>query len=533
MEIMKKIIYSLLLAFSLTCSFSSCDDFGDINQDPTKSTDMDPNLILPNLQMMLTNDYQEWHRHFMYPGGFVQQWCGDWGTTEYGCLGIKNDAYMGELWLRRYTRMSKGLVDIVERTKDDPAMANINAIGRVMRVYVFAQLTDIYGDIPYFDAGYGYYSGTLKPKYDLQKDIYDDFFKQLELADAQLNENGDLITYDHYFNGNISKWKKYANSLRLRLALRLIKIDPEKARTEAEIAIRNGVMESNADLCMIKYENMANPSEGPGRGNALANRFRQEPRNFRYSRRLISYMEETSDPRIRIFGACYLDDGVQTDVTDLVYEQRKSYTEMARPTDRFDWENYEDPNEPTTALVIKLNGEDFTVEPKYQYLQPSNWFMAYDAPYINMSYAEVELLLAEAAVRWNIGGSAGGHFEKALRASIEQMTVYGAPAVSEANIQKFVDANTLQSGKELEQINMQMWVGHVFNPFEAFANWRRTGIPEIVFTNYDPKRNQSDGKTPRRLLYPMDEQVKNGANYNEAISRVPGYDWTIGVWWDK
>ena len=80
---------------------------------------------------------------------------------------------------------------------------------------------------------------------------------------------------------------------------------------------------------------------------------------------------------------------------------------------------------------------------------------------------------------------------------------------------------------------MQIWVGHIFNPFEAFANWRRTGIPEIVFLNRDPARNQSGGKTPRRLLYPVEEQIKNPENYQAAIDRVPGYDWTVGVWWDK
>ena len=129
---MKKSIISLAIA-SLAV-LAGCSDFGNLNQDPTKSTDMDPNILLPNLQAMPTNDYQEWHRHFMYPGGFVQQWCGDWGTTEYGCLAIKNDSYMGELWLQRYTRMSKGLADIVDRTADDPALQNINAAGRILRV---------------------------------------------------------------------------------------------------------------------------------------------------------------------------------------------------------------------------------------------------------------------------------------------------------------------------------------------------------------------------------------------------------------
>ncbi len=530
---MKLNFKTIFIALSVSAAAISCSDFGVLNSDPTKSTDMDPNLLLPTLQMTLTNDWQEWHRHFMYPGGFVQQWCGDWGTVEYGCCGIKNDSYMAELWLQRYTRMAKGLVDIVERTKDDPAQANINAAGRLMLVYTFAQLTDMYGDIPYSEAGKGYYTGQYKPKYDTQEEIYNDFFRQLEIADAQLRKGTDVIKYDQYYDGDTAKWRKYVNSLRLRLALRLIKVNPDKAKEEACIAIENGVMESNEDLCRIKYENFANPSAGPGRGNALSNRFRAEPRNFRFSRKLISYMEQTSDPRIRIYGACYLEDG--TDITDLVYEKTRSYTEMARYTDRFDWENYgDDPTVVTPDMTIKLNGQDFIVEPKYQFLQPSLWLMALDAPYVNMSYAEVELLLAEAAYRWGFGDSTPAeHFSKALRASVEMMTVYGAPAPSEADVTRFIQANPLRSGSELEQINMQMWVGLVLNPFESFANWRRTGVPEIIFTNYQPARNQSNGKTPRRLTYPVEEQIMNPDNYREAIARVPGYDWTEGVWWDK
>ena len=127
-------------------------------------------------------------------------------------------------------------------------------------------------------------TGQYKPKYDTQEEIYNDFFRQLEIADAQLRKGTDVIKYDQYYDGDTAKWRKYVNSLRLRLALRLIKVNPDKAKEEARIAIENGVMESNADLCRIKYENFANPSAGPGRGNALSNRFRAEPRNFRFSR---------------------------------------------------------------------------------------------------------------------------------------------------------------------------------------------------------------------------------------------------------
>lgn len=522
---------------ALSFGVSACN-FGNLNSDPTKSTDMDPNLILSNLQVMPTNDYQEWHRHMMYPGGFVQQWCGDWGTTEYGCTGIKNYNYMSELWLQRYTRMSGLLADIVERTEDKTDMKNINAAGRVMRVYTFAQLTDMYGDIPYFEGGYGYEGGVLKPKYDEQKDIYADFFKQLEIANEEFSTGTDVLTYDQYYGGDVNKWRKYANSLRLRLAMRLVKIDPELAKEQAAIAIENGVMESNDDLCLVKYENFANPGAGPGRGNALANRFCAEPRNFRYSRKLISYMEQTGDPRLRIYGACYLEDNV-TDVTDLVYAKVGSYSEMARPTDRFDWENYEDPNNPTLAITVNLDGSDVDVAPKYQYLQPNIYFTAYNSPYVNMSYSEVELLEAEAALRWGLaGGDPSLHYSKALKASVDMMTVYGAPAVDQASVDAFVQANALVPGKELEQINMQQWVGFVFNPFECYANWRRTNIPEIIFYNYDPARNESEGKTPRRMEYPAEEQLKNPDNYAIAIQRVKDvnggkYDWLCPVWWDK
>ena len=523
----KKYTLYLLITTLFLGGLSSCDDFGELNEDPTKSTGMDPNLLLPTIQMYLTNDFQEWHRHMMYPGGFVQQWCGDWGTVEYGSLGIKNSSYMGELWNQRYTRLAKNITDIIERTDDDPALVNINALGRIMKVYIYAQLTDMYGDIPYFDAGQGYYAGVLKPKYDLQEEIYQDFFSQLETAINQMDETKDKILYDHYYRGNIGRWKRFANSLRLRLALRLIKVDPQSAQREAEKAFSLGVMQDNADICFIDYEKVANQSEGPGRGNGLSNRFSAEPRNFRFSRKLITYMEETEDPRITMYGRCYMDNNT-TDITQQIYNAKGYYSLMARPTSRFDWE------ENPAPISISVEGTEVLVDGKYQFLQPSEWFTAYNAPYINMSYAEVELLLAEAAHRgWSVSGSPEAHFRKALLASVEQMSLYKIPAASESAKQSFINSNPLVPGSELEQINMQLWVGHTFNPFEAFANWRRTDIPVITFLNYDPTRNQSDGQTPRRILYPQEEQIKNEDNYREAIGRVSGYDWTIGVWWDK
>lgn len=514
-----------VLVFSLL-TVTSCSNFEDLNRDPSRSNDMDPNLILPALQLQLNNNFEEWHRVMIYPGGFVQQWCGDWAVTNYGCQANMNTTYFYEIWIRKYRDIIKNVVDIIERTKDDDAKANINALARILKVYVFCQLTDMYGDIPYSEAGVGYYEGILRPKYDKQEDIYNDFFIQLEQAYQQLNQNADNITYDHYFNGDIRKWKKFANSLRLRLAMRLVKVNPVKAQQEAEKAVSNGVMESNDDICLIRFENVSGSTTILELGNGLANRLNADGRYFRYSSRLIGYMESTADPRITIYGGCYLEDANYTDITSQIYAVKGSYEDMARPTGNFNWEG--NPGN----ITITVDGIDVNVAGGLQLLQPSKWFMASDAPYIIMSYAEVAFFMAEAKLRgWNIPGTAEQYYEAGLRSSIEQMTLYGAPAVPDAAIDQFISRNVLVTGQEMGQINMQIWVGHVLNPYEAYANWRRTNIPDLTYLEY----MGSDGtaKTPRRILYPSEEQVSNPDNYNEAVGRVSGYDWTVGVWWDK
>lgn len=513
----------------LVLGISGCSNFEEMNMNPNASTDMDPNLQLPTIQYNLTFDDQEWHRYFIYPAGFMQQWAADWATVEYGGKAKKQSSYMEMAWMSYYPEMIKNVVDMLARTEDNPEQTNINAISRIMKVYLFSKLTDIYGDIPYFDAATGYYSNVISPRYDTQEEIYNDFFEQLDLSAKALNSENDKILYDAFFYGDINKWYRFANSLRLRLAMRLVKVNPEKAREEAEKAIELGVMTSYDDICHMFHENVANPSTG-GTGNGISNRLLANPNEstFRLTTELISYMDETKDPRITMYAGSYLNDKARTDVTQEVFAANGyDWTNITVGAYKFAWEVWLD------EITVNVEGVDYDVPGTYQLLQPSKLITAYDAPYIHMSYAEVEFLMAEAAFRgWNTGSTTADHFAKGLAASVYQMTLFGAE-IDPMVIDDFVAANPLTSGDELKQINSQLWVLHFLDPFETWSNWRRSGFPELEYYNYTPGENQSNGEIPRRLQYPLEEQIKNEENLQEAVDRMGSDDWLNRIWWDK
>lgn len=530
MKIFRNIKYGL--SFLMAVSLSACDHFEELNQDPSTSTDMDPNLMLPTIQMQLSGErYETWRNSMIYGADWMQLWTGEYATVEFGGKGQKNDAYMSALWDRQFSREIRNVVDMVERTEDNPEQVNINAVSRIMRVYIFSRLTDLYGDLPYFDAGKGYFNGVLKPAYDRQQDIYNDFFDQLDLAANNLDPNADIVSQDFYFEGNIAQWRKFANSLRLRLAMRLTKVDLAKAQLEAEAAIAGGVMESNADLVAMQHIDVPFGGGGLG-GNGMSYTFMSESplvSSFRLCSTLATQLTATSDPRITLLAGSYLDDNGRTDITAQVYNEIGDYDLMSVAASHFVWEGAGAP------ITVDVNGTPTEISGALQLLQPNKQITSINAPYIMMSYAEVELLKAEAAFRgWSVNGSASEHYAAALTAGIQQFATYGIESVEESVIEAFVAANPLVAGTELEQINTQLWINFALNPLEAYANWRRSGIPNLVYPNRFPDVNQTNGAIPRRMQYSITEYLLNEENLNEAVTRMSGGDdWTSRVWWDS
>ena len=135
--------------------FSACVDL-TLNENPTRSVNLDPNYQLTAAQLRTWGSMDLSSGFNTYISPFTQQMQGNWDASNYGAKYRKDDNQMKGIWNDLYSNQIKNLVDLVERTSSDSQKRNLNAIARIYKVYIFSILTDIYGDIPYFEAGKGY-----------------------------------------------------------------------------------------------------------------------------------------------------------------------------------------------------------------------------------------------------------------------------------------------------------------------------------------------------------------------------------------
>lgn len=619
---MKKIKITLLMALAaLTCG---CSDLTELNINPTKANgSIDPSLLVPTIQMSHSLGRQNASRFFIFPGEWVNHWSGPWSNVEYGGKGKPNNGYFARLWQDLlYPEAVKNIVALENIADNDPELVNYSAIAKVLRVETFLKLTDAYGDIPYFEGGQGYYQAIFNPKYDKQEDIYNDFFVRLDGALAQFDASKKSPTTDCYFGGDVEKWKRFAASLKLRVAMRLIKVKPELAKQKAREAFAAGVMTSNADIAAVKH---ALDYETLGAGNAYADiilqasgstgvGITQYKMTTEFFKALIAMDPQqystppyrrylALDPRLlHIVGVYVTTVGAglpslnnSVEVTELMRKFNAGQAANQGPKDlatavdgyvniggyftlpaqeftyggglQFPGENGyqgEAMARNVWAQGIKASMVDaatwmteeertqlkqaigtYTVPHTMYRLTPHKNILAVDSPWIHMSYAETQFLLAETTIRgWGIDTeSAASRFAKGYEAAVKQLTLFGvSPAqLPDADIQSFLRNYLLpeiEAGgtRALEEINKQIWILHFMDPLEAWSNIRRTnGMPtaQCKFYNRYPAENETKGKRPSRMPYPIDEQSKNAASWQEAVDRMGGSDvWTTPVWWD-
>lgn len=509
---------------------TSCKKFGDLNTDPTRSANLDPAIQLGYVQQKLSGDLNVQERlGVILTMPLVGHLGGAW-SNQYGQFYVKQERYASLLWEDNFVNEVKNILDAEARTRNLDNAKNLNGMCRVMKVYVFARLTDIYGDIPYTEAAGAYSQGKASPKYDKQEDIYADFFKQLDTAALRFNEGKDVVNNDAFYKGSVSKWKKFAATLRLRLALRIAKRLPAKAKEEVQKAYTAGVFTSADDNCLLNHDNVQN-DYADLRGNGISAALNQgDLIGYRLTSTFVTQLQNSNDPRLYAFGRNYLDKAFKpferVDITEQVRTQVGSFG--VRPAD-FIWDNWQN-----TIYVNTPDAQNVPVSNNEQFIQVANWLIAPNAPYLHMGYAETELLLADASLRlgMTLGVTAAEHYRNGLTAACKQMALYpGAPAISDADINKFIADNALAPGNELRQINTQLWIVYFLNGPEAFANVRRSGYPTLP-SGF--KSGYSDAQQmPRRLEYPISEKSLNAAHAGEAITRMGGKDdWTNRVWWD-
>jgi len=523
--------YIVLAIATLFLGAGCTKDFQEINTDPVAygPSTFDPNYTLTTAQLTYTGSidfsYDTWRGNLIYCSTMMQglstvvsYWAGD----KY----ILNEGYTSAYWgngaVGAYIEQVRPIVDVVEFTKGQQKYSNVHQIARIWKALIFARLTDLYGDVPYSQAGKGYYTSIFNPKYDSQQTIYTDLLKEVEEATNALNASNDKVTGDVIYKGDIEKWKRFGNSLLLRLAMRLVKVDENTAKSYATKVIGK-TMTSNADDAFLLHDTGGDRVTQNRNSQVLLGDGGQEHYYVKWSKTTIDLMKNTADPRLGKVAVTklYLNDGVKTQNTNF----------DANPAVQKGMPNGKD----LSAVAAQNISSDpaYTTIPDYS--SPSPNMLKRNGITFILTYAQTELLLAEAAQRWAVGGSAATHYNNGIKAGITGLAPYDASmAIPTTAADTYLLANAFNPASALQQINTQYWLqcNLQMDFYETWSNWRRTGFPVLTPVAYPG--NATGGTIPRRFPYPVEEAAKNGANYQAASAAVPGGDKLTGrVWWDK
>ena len=547
---------------------TSCSDemMERTNTDKTKVSELDPNAQLTTALLQTYGDFSLMDTYRSYIVGFTQHISGTWNTCNYAGSNYYYDDQARLLWNRYYEVSIKNLVDAIHNSEDK---LNVNAVLRIHRVYLLSVLADTYGDIPGTEAGLGYIAGIAAPKYDTVEDLYSWFFTELDACEKQLGTGTDHISGDvTSMEGDVAKWKKYANSLRMRYAMRISDANPTLAKEEFEKAMNNtdGYITSAADDAYIKYSDSPytyydGANDYDFRTNALGEiLYGQAADNPAFiSSTLFYQLQNTNDPRLYRICRHYYNikrsqvkpDEQNIDLTDelLAYLKSKNTGEAPCNPGAAPWNNWMNlasvDDIPTLKKLADQDPNTYNNEVYIRVLMRPALNIDFEMPScpgILITSAEVKFLMAEAKTKgWNVSGDAETLYEEGVRASMEMLNNYYLTSnkISEDEINTFIANNKLGDNPK-ETINTQAWILHMMNPSEAWANMRRSDYPAILDRTRLSDDTQSwtytdpDMSMPTRLRYPELESQYNSVNYKAAIDRMGGTDdWHKQIWWDK
>jgi hypothetical protein len=525
-----KSLHKIILVLSLPALLltpACTKSFEDLNTDKNKGSEgsvvPEYNFSRALLEYTGNSDYsyETWRVNIIYCSMMMQQLSN--ATWYAGDKYLQNDGWASSYFERAYPDQIKYITDVIRTTKDNDYQSNLYNISRIAKVMIFHRLTDIYGDIPYSEAGLGYSDNKLTPKYDGQQAIYADMLKELEEAALALDAGkvipgqGDLI-YNRGGSANatvvLGNWKKLAYSLMLRLGMRLSKREEATAKIWVEKAYAGGLISSNSENAYILHDATGGRTTVNRVSNILSGEWNaiKTPGEASLSKTFVDYLKNNNDPRLQYI-AVVPSSNSEAPADQIGMPNGYDTNGSNSPTDITkapgypgDLTNYSVLNK---AVLLKLNGPTFLI-----------------------TYAQVELLLAEAAKRGWAVGDAATHYNNGVKAAMEQLAQYDASAViSSADIQLYLTSHPYVDAEGYDQINTQYWAACLLDWYEAWSNWRRSGYPELVPVNY--VGNATGGQIPRRMLYPSSELASNPTNYQEAITRQGSNTLTTHVWWDK
>ena len=523
---MKNIIAALIFVSGMAATTACSDSYmEELNTDDSKASSIEPSAQLTTALLQTYGDFGFMDTYRSYITGFTQHFAGGWNVSNYAGDVHPQDDQMRLVWDQFYAVSIKNIVDAIANSEEKP---NMNAALRIHRVYLMSVLTDIYGDIPCAEAGLGFVKGISNPKYDTQQDIYNFFFDELAACIQQLGTGNDNIGGDvTSLKSDVAAWKRYANSLRLRYAMRISDVDPNKAQTEFEKALADEagyITTADQDAYIIYTDGPFTLYDGSRdldfRVNALGEiLYGQDPTSPTFvCSTFYNMLKDNNDPRLTRICRHYLnvkraetkpDREWNVDVTDEVNAYLKRMADAGSPIDIAcvpgaawwsDWINAPaNADIPTLDKLVKMYPEAGFDQNNYnaRMLRPflSIDFEMPDRPGTLINSAEVEFLLAEAKSKgWNVSGTVEDHYKNGIKASMEWLNTHylqAADKISNAEIDTYINgmlATGALTANAKEAINTQAWILHMMNPSEAWANLRRSDYPVIADRTKLPTR---------------------------------------------
>jgi hypothetical protein len=483
--------YKILSVFGALAAITACADLTSINQNPNGPVDVPPPSILPSVIQTLVGNVNGVNSLNIRGGGLWVQYYSEIQYRDEDKYIVRSGTSGG------WGLYNSALEDIQRMIAKGQASstANWSAVGRILKSYTYSVMTDAMGDLPYSQALKG--DTNLAPAYDSQQQIYNGMLADLAQANTEINPAGiGFATGDLMYNGDMTKWRKFANSLRLRLAIHLSIKDPTKAATEAAAAVTAGVFTSNADNATLRYL-ATSPNRNPIYNDA---RGRDD---YGLSKTYVDSLTSWADPRLPVFAQLNKD----TIVANRTYQ--------GLPNGLNDGEG-------TNLFYISRIG--------------AFWRETAAAPMDLLTYSEVLFLEAEAAERgWIPGGSAAAatFYNNAITASMQQYGVGAGAAAYLAQAKVAYGAAGATLAGHLQQIAYQKWVSLFMQGMESWTEVRRTRIPLLVPGPRAVFGAGVAGRIPERLPYDDNEAVLNKANLDAAVAAqgfAQGNDITKPLW---
>ena len=457
------------------CS-KSIDDFGDMNVNPNSTPIPVTSALLTNVLSGIGGTASG-----VTPGYYCQYFAQTQYTDEsrYTPPQADFDGY--------YSGVLNDLQNIINVNSDakyknlaslNGSNANQIAIARILKAYYYQIVTDYWGDVPYTQA----LKGNSDIAYDKQSAIYPALIAELKAAVAQFDA-GTTVKGDIIYAGNTTKWTKFANSLRMMMALRLTKVDAAAGKAEFAAALATGsFIDASADNFTVNYPGGA--FNNPWFNNYLT-RKDQGVASF-----VTGMQTANADPRAAAFGSSSV--GI--------------------------------PYGLTRDLASAFVGAN----PTWAYVLPAAKRAA-NSPVIVLSSAQLKFARAEAAKLGWTSESAATLYANGVK---ENMTDWGV--FSQTAYDAYMLKVALNGADDLKLINTEAYLAFYPNGFQGWSNWRRSGFPVLTPTTYAANVSK---QIPRRYMYGTREYSTNSKNVTAAAANYSGADGVNSsdakVWWDK